>query len=151
MRLWFRPAFAGAFFGGLHGFGRHGWHARWHRHQAARWRDPAAWQQRAVQRVGDRLGLDEAQREAFAALLQRLHAQREALRGASDWRLDLRSLVQDDTFDRWRAEDLLHARVQALREQGPQVIAALAGFYDRLDARQQQAVRQWLDRWGLPH
>jgi len=56
-------------------------------------------------------------------------------------------VVQDDTFDRWHAQDLLHARVQALREHGPQVIAAMAELYDQLDPSQQAQVREWLARW----
>ena len=151
MHFWFKPAAAGSFFTAMPWLTR-GWRARHkaqHRHH--RWHDPAAFRDRAVQRIASRLNLNAEQREALATVVNRLHAQREALRGSTDWRDELRSLVQDDTFDRWHAQDLLHARVQALREQGPQVIAALGDFYDKLDATQQARVRDWLDRFGPGH
>jgi hypothetical protein len=148
MRLWFKPALAGGFLGSMHWFARAG---RRPQHRMSGWHDAAAVRERAVQRVASRLALDEQQRGLLQACVQQLQAQREALRGAADWRQELRSLVQDGTFDRWHAQDLLHARVQALREHGPRVVAALADFYDRLDARQQRRVRDWLARWGAAH
>lgn len=152
MRPWFKPALAGGFFSAMHWFSHRPWRAhRPHAHRRPRWHDPAAFRDRTVQRIAARLNLDEKQRDALATVLERLQAQREALRGPTDWRTDLRSLVQDDTFDRWHAQDLLQARVQALREQGPQVIAALADFYDQLDAAQQARVREWLDHFGPSH
>jgi Spy/CpxP family protein refolding chaperone len=149
MGLWFKPAPAGGFFGSMHWFAHRGREGQQAPRRLRRWHDASAVRDRAVQRVAARLQLDDEQRALLQVFLDRLQAQREALRGASDWRTDLRSLVQDDTFDRWRAQDLLHARVQALREHGPQVIAALADFYDRLDAQQQHRVQDWLARWGL--
>jgi Spy/CpxP family protein refolding chaperone len=150
MRLWFKPAFAGGLFASMHWFGRRaGRGAGQHRRHGLH--DRAAWRDRAVQQLARRLDLDDAQRTLLAALVERLQAQRDALRGPGDWRADLRSLVQDGTFDRWHAQDLLQARINALREHGPQVIAAMAELYDRLDARQQAQVRQWLDRWGGWH
>jgi Spy/CpxP family protein refolding chaperone len=147
MLHWFRPAAAGGLFSAPW-FGRHGRQAHRAAHRHHRWHDPAAWRQRALQRIAARLELNPEQREALAVVADRLQAQREALRGAGDWREGLRSLVQDDTFDRWHAQDLLHARVQALREQGPRVIAALADFYDGLQPAQQARVREWLHRFG---
>ncbi len=146
MRLWFKPAMAGSFFGGMPLFERCGWHAHGPRRHTRRWHGEAM-RDRAVQRIASRLNLNEPQRAALAGVVERLQAQREALRGAGDWRAELRSLVQDDTFDRWHAQDLLHARVQALREHGPQVIAAMAELYDQLNPSQQAQVREWLARW----
>lgn len=142
MGLWFKPAFAGGP-GPLHWFARHGW--RRHRHPHARTGD---WQRRIAERASGRLGLNAEQRTALDTLLARLQAQRAALRGSSHWGEQLHGLVRDKTFDRWQAQDLLHARVQALREHGPQVIEALAVFYDGLDAQQQHQVRALIERWS---
>jgi Spy/CpxP family protein refolding chaperone len=132
--------------GALPWFTRRPW--RLHRHHAGHG-DPrsAHWRQRFVDRMSGRLQLDAAQQARLGLLFDRLQAQRLALRGPADWRADLHTLVKDDTFDRWHAQDLLNARTQALREHGPQVIAAMADFYDGLQPAQQDRARGLLQHW----
>ena len=81
-------------------------------------------------------------------LLDRVHEQRAALHAGTDMRADLQSLVKDNVFDRWHAQDLLNAKLAAVRDGGPQVIAALADFYDSLTPVQQQKVRELVQRGG---
>ena len=144
MRLWLRPSFAGML-GAMPWFARRPWRQR------GRVATPAgagACRQRLVGRAAARLRLDEAQQARLTDLVACLDAQRQALRGAGDWRADLQALVQDESFDRWHAEDLVNARRQAVREHAPRVIAALAAFYDGLQPSQQQRVRELLQRWS---
>jgi protein CpxP len=121
--------------------GHHGWHASGDE-------DIAKFKARAVDKLADRLALDAAQKARLAALMDRVHEQRVALRGATDPRQDLLSLVKDGTFDRWHAQDLVNTKLQAVRDKGPQVIAAMAEFYDGLKPEQQQKVRDYLQRAG---
>lgn len=119
----------------------HGW-------QASGGEDVAKFKARAVEKLADRLALDAAQKARLTVLIDRVQEQHLALRGATDPRQDLQSLVKDGTFDRWHAQDLVNAKLQAVRDKSPQVIAALAEFYDGLNAEQQQKVRDFLQRAG---
>jgi periplasmic protein CpxP/Spy len=122
--------------------GHHGWHT------SGSDEDIAKFKARAVEKLADRLALDAAQKAKLAALIDRVQEQRLALRGTTDPRQDLQSLVKDGTFDRWHAQDLVNAKLQAVRDKSPQVIAALADFYDALKPEQQQKVREYLQRAG---
>lgn len=151
MKPWLKRTFVGVFgasalLGGVaacsnapHGPG--GWHARSDE-------DVARFKLRALEKVGDRLALDVSQKAKLAVLVDRLQEQRLALRGATDPRADLQSLVKDNTFDRWHAQDLVNAKLQAVRDKSPQVVAAMADFYDSLRPDQQQRVREYLNRGG---
>ncbi|CAG1013723.1 hypothetical protein BURC_00496 [Burkholderiaceae bacterium] len=120
-----------------------------HRHggwSSAGHEDAVRFKERAVDKVAARLALDAAQKAKLAVLVDRLQEQRLALRGSTDPRTELASLIGDETFDRWHAQDLVNAKLQAVRDKSPQVIAALAEFYDGLKPEQQQKVRDYLQR-----
>ena len=120
-----------------------------HRHgdwQSAGSEDAVRFKERAVDKVAARLVLDAAQKAKLAVLVDRLQEQRLALRGSTDPRTELASLIGDETFDRWHAQDLVNAKLQAVRDKSPLVIAAMAEFYDGLKPEQQQKVRDYLQR-----
>jgi Spy/CpxP family protein refolding chaperone len=154
MKPWLKRTFVGLFgasalLGGVaacsHG---HDGHRGW---QSMSPEDQQRFKARAADKVADKLELDAAQKAKLTVLLDRLHEQRLALRGATDPRAELQSLVKDGTFDRWRAQDMVNERMNAIREKSPQVIAALGDFYDSLRPEQQQKVRDFLQRgrrWG---
>jgi len=104
----------------------------------------ARFKSRAIDRVAERLALDAEQRAKLGVLFDRLQEQRLALHGATDPRQDLAALVADATFDRWHAQDLINAKLGALRDKSPQVVAALGDFYDSLKPEQQKTVREFL-------
>ncbi|HEX6703835.1 MAG TPA: Spy/CpxP family protein refolding chaperone [Albitalea sp.] len=155
MKPWLKRTFVGLFgasalLGGVaacshshHGPG--GWHSMGPE-------DAERFKARATDRVADKLELNADQKAKLGVLLDRMQEQRLALRGASDPRADLLALVKDNAFDRWHAQDLVNAKLAAVRDKGPQVIAALADFYDSLQPAQQDKVREFLQRgsrrWG---
>jgi len=151
MKPWLKRTFVGLFgatalLGGVtacshaaHGHG--GWHATSDD-------DVARFKSRAVEKIGERLELNADQKAKLAVVIDRLHEQRIALRGTSDPRADVAALIKDNTFDRWHAQDLLNAKLAAVRDKSPQVIAALGDFYDSLTPAQQQKVREHLQRAG---
>jgi periplasmic protein CpxP/Spy len=98
--------------------------------------------------VAERLELSVDQKARLGVLVDRLHEQRAALHGTTDPRADIASLIKDNIFDRWHAQDLLNAKLEAVRAKSPQVIAALGDFYDSLTPAQQQKVREHLQRAG---
>ena len=88
----------------------------------------------------------DAQKQRLGVLADKLREQRLALVGANnaDPRADLQALVSGTTFDRARAQALVEAKPAAVRTKSPEVIAAMADFYDSLKPEQQQKVRDFM-------
>ena len=103
--------------------------------------------ERIVERVGDRLELDDAQGEALRALIDTVGGLRETLRGdgVGD---ELRALVAGPTLDQAGALAMVESRADALRASAPDVVAAAAAFYDGLDESQRAEVDGLLERVG---
>jgi periplasmic protein CpxP/Spy len=115
--------------------------------------DAAKWRERLIDRAGKELQLDDAQKQSLGVLFDKLREQRRALVGSTtNPRAEVSALVQGEKFDQARAQALIDEKTGAIRGKGPEVIAALAGFYDTLKPEQQQKVRDYLDRrrghWG---
>jgi periplasmic protein CpxP/Spy len=119
-------------------------HGRDHAGWTASPEEQARHRERMVERVAARLDLNDAQKAKLAALLAKLHEQRAAFAGQPDPRAQLQALVAADKFDRAGAQALMAKAAAAIETRSPEVIAALADFYDSLDARQQGQVREVL-------
>ena len=102
---------------------------------------------KVVERVSSRLDLDAAQKQKLNALADALQAQRGAFAGpGGDPRAEARAIVAGRSFDRARAQALLDDKTRAVQAHGPEVIVALADFYDSLDPGQQDKVRALMQR-----
>ena len=150
MRPWIKRTLFGLFgatvvLGGLAGCGHRYAHERF---SAMSPEEQAQFRQRAVERVASRLDLSEDQKKLLETLLVKLHEQRVALRGASDPRAEVQSLVAGDKFDRAKAQALVSDKLAAVNAKGPEVIAAFGDFYDSLMPAQQAKIRQFLQRRG---
>jgi Spy/CpxP family protein refolding chaperone len=97
-----------------------------------------------VDRVARKLELNEAQKQKLAATGAKLHEQRNAMRGATDPRAEVRALVAGEKFDRARAQALVAEKTAAVQARSPEVIAALGDFYDSLNPAQQAQVRDFM-------
>lgn len=107
----------------------------------------AEWRGKAVDRVSSRLDLNTEQRQKFEVLADKLIAQRAALIGQDGLpREAMRALVAGEKFDRARALSLLDEKTRVLQMATPEVITALADFYDSLNPTQQAEVREFLDK-----
>ncbi|MDD5335162.1 MAG: Spy/CpxP family protein refolding chaperone [Rhodoferax sp.] len=108
---------------------------------------------KVVDRVAGKLDLNEDQKKRLSTLGDKLYAQRSALIGQTkDPRSEMKALVAGDKFDRARAQALVTDKTTVLQSRSPEVIAALADFYDSLNATQQQKVRDYLEhRHGWWH
>jgi hypothetical protein len=99
-------------------------------------------------RVGAKLDLDDEQRRRFAVWVEQIQGQRDALkdlvRGPQ-----LAALVAGERFARDEAQQLLGAKLDAMRAAGPAVVDAFAEFFDSLDGDQRQAMRFMTGR-GAP-
>jgi len=128
-----------------------------HRAGGGEWTEAKAVQMRTriVERISDKLDLDAAQKLKLDALADEIAAARKAVRGgdaAADPRAEMRALIAGERFDRAGAQRLFERKTAAVQAEGPKVMAALADFYDSLNADQQRKVRERLDkghgRWG---
>ena len=66
----------------------------------------------------------------------------------NDPRAEIKALVAGDKFDAERAQALVNQKTAALQAGSPEVIAALADFYNSLNPAQQQKVRDFMERRG---
>ncbi len=124
-----------------------------HRHHHGGWSEErlTEWRGKAVERIGSQLALDAGQKAKLELLANALMAQRQALRGpdsGTDPRAQFKALIAGDKFDRTAALGLLDQKTKAVQTQGPQVLQALADFYDSLNPQQQAQVREMLDKRG---
>jgi len=156
MKRWLKRTFIGLFgatvlFGGLAACSHRGHHGSgW---QVMSEEDAAKFKTTMVDKVGSRLELDEAQKAKLGVLADRLREQRNALVGSTaDPRAEVQSLVAGATFDRAKATALVEAKTGAVSSKSPEVIAALADFYDSLKPEQQAKVREFMNGrrggWG---
>ena len=149
MKPWIKRTLFGLFgvsllVGGLTACGhRHGYGANATPEQAAEFRG------KMVERVSSKLDLDAAQKQKLTVLGDKLHEQRLAMMGASkDPRADIKALVAGDKIDKTRAQALVTEKTAAVTGKSPEVIAAMADFYDSLNPAQQQKVREFMDKRG---
>jgi Spy/CpxP family protein refolding chaperone len=102
-----------------------------------------------VDRVASKLDLNEDQKKRLTTLGDKLYEQRTALVGQTkDPRAEMKALVAGDKFDTARAQTLINDKTAALQTKSPEVIAALADFYNSLNPTQQQKVRDYMEGRG---
>jgi Spy/CpxP family protein refolding chaperone len=100
-----------------------------------------------IDRAGKELELNDAQKAKLGVLADKLRDQRVALMGTgTDPRAQVQALVAGAQFDKARAQALVDEKTAALRAKSPEVIAAMADFYDSLNPTQQQKVRDFMQR-----
>ena len=154
MKRWLKRTLIGVFgasvlFGGLAACSHRSHHQNW---QSMSEEDAAKMRARVIDRVSSRLDLDEAQKAKLGVVADQLRAGRQALRGNTDPRADVQSLVAGNTFDRAKAKTLIDAKTSAVQSKSPELIAAFGDFYDSLKPEQQQKVRDFMQRgrhgWG---
>lgn len=104
---------------------------------------------KVVNRVSSKLDLNDAQKAKLNALADTLQAQRAAFKGKTpDPRAEVQAIVAGSTFDRVRAQALMEEKTRAVQTASPEVIAAMADFYDSLNSDQQQKVREMMNKRG---
>ncbi|MDQ5896580.1 MAG: periplasmic protein CpxP/Spy [Pseudomonadota bacterium] len=123
--------------------------------------------ERMVERVSAQLELDAAQKGRLVKMFEAMDAQRSAMAGNPPPKAgepgqpggrpghggpgllppqQMQELIKGERFDRARAQALVDEKAQAARAAAPQVIAAMADFYDSLKPEQQIKVRTFLER-----
>jgi len=129
--------------GGLSACGHHrdhAWGANVTQEQFAQQRD------KMVDRAASKLDLNAEQKKLLAAVGDKLFEQRKAVMGqTTDPRAELQSLIAGPKFDTAKAQALITDKTTVMQAKSPETLAALAAFYDSLNATQQQKVRDLMD------
>lgn len=109
--------------------------------------------EKMVERIASRLDLNADQKARLAALGDKLYEQRTALIGQTkNPRAEIQALVAGDKFDATRALALISEKTAVIQTKSPEVVAAIANFYDSLNPAQQQKVRDYMEgRHGWFH
>ncbi len=103
----------------------------------------ARMQGKFIERATEELKLTAVQQQHLAKVGDQLRSQRSALIGSTtDPRAEVQALVAGPRFDRARALAIVEEKSQALRSKGPDLVVAVADFYDSLDPAQQQKLRE---------
>ena len=150
MKRWLKRTLVGLFgasvlFGSLaacshDGHHRHGWNSMSEE-------DVAKVKTRVIDKAASRLDLDEAQKAKLGVVADKLREQRNALVAGGDPREQLRGIVAGPQFDRTKAQALIEGKTGSIQTKSPEVVAALADFYDSLRPEQQAKVRDMMARW----
>lgn len=98
-----------------------------------------------VDRVAGKLDLNADQKKLLANVGDTMFEQRKALMGQTDARAELKSLIAGPKFDAAKAQTLINEKSAAVQTKSPEVVAALAAFYDSLNPTQQQKVRDFME------
>ena len=102
-----------------------------------------------VDKVAGKLDLNADQKKLLTVLGDKMFEQRTALIGQTpDPRAEMKALVAGDKFDAARAQALINDKALAIQTKSPEVIAAMANFYNSLNPVQQQKVRDYMDGRG---
>ncbi len=102
-----------------------------------------------VDKAASKLDLNADQKKRLSVLGDKLFEQRTALIGQTkNPRVEMQALVAVEKFDAVRAQALINENTTALQAKSPEVIAALADFYNSLNPVQQQKVRDYMDGRG---
>lgn len=105
--------------------------------------DQAQFRGKMVERAAIKLDLNADQKQRLGVLADKLQEQRAALVGnTKDPRAEIQALVAGEKFDRARAQTLVTEKTAALNGKSPEVIAAMADFFDSLTPAQQTKVRE---------
>lgn len=109
--------------------------------------DQAQMRGKIVERVSSKLDLNADQKQRLNVLADKLQEQRAALVGKTTHpRADVQALVAGDKFDRTRAQTLVAEKTAAITVKSPEVITAMADFYDSLSPAQQTKVREAMQK-----
>ena len=129
--------------GGLSACGHHrdrAWGANVTQEQFAEKRD------KMVDRASAKLDLNAEQKKLLSVVGDKMFEQRKAMIGqTTDPRADIKSLIAGPKFDTAKAQALITDKTTVMQARSPETLAALAAFYDSLNATQQQKVRDLMD------
>lgn len=108
--------------------------------------------ERMIEKVSERLELDEGQRAALEGLHTEMQEMRELMRGDGDGLMgQMKEMVSLDTFDQTAALALIEQRTDAVRTNAPDLVNAAAVFLDGLSVEQKADITTFMEKRGGRH
>ena len=99
-----------------------------------------------VEKITSKMDLTEPQVNKLDALKDELlSVRKEMLEERETVHNEVNELLSQPTLDQTRALSLVRDRTESVNQKAPQVITALAGFYDSLNPEQQAMLREKLE------
>jgi len=109
------------------------------------WGNSEAKVKHAISYVTEELDLDTSQSEQLVALTDQMMAAGKVLRNEmAPLRSDITALISADTFDQHQALEMLTSKTALMNQQAPEVLAALGGFLDGLNAEQKAQLLEFM-------
>ncbi len=110
-----------------------------------RFGDPVKRANFMVSYISDELELDSTQQQALTVLKDELLAARESMKGqVSGVHQEAGELIAAESFDQARALEMINNKTSAINSVAPDVINALGGFLDTLNAEQKAEVAEFV-------
>jgi len=104
-----------------------------------------------VEKVADKLDLNDMQKEKLAAVKSEMMKLRKQFKGDQEsTRKQVLAIVSQPTLDRNALLNMINVRTQAVSNNAPHIVAALGDFYDSLNSEQQAKVRELIEK-GMKH
>ena len=118
---------------------------RWCSHGPGHWQSEHHAEQ-IVERISERLDLNEEQTAKLNQLKDRLAVLREGFRqDREQHRAQLMELISAPELDQQQVLDMIRQRISAMEQKAPELIAAIADFHASLDLEQKQKVKEFLE------
>lgn len=98
-----------------------------------------------IGRIDSELDLNDGQKAKLMVVRDKMLAARREMHGQDgDQRDRMLAVIAGRSFDRDQAMNLFEEKTATMKQHGPDVITALADFYDSLDETQQRKLREHL-------
>jgi protein CpxP len=105
--------------------------------------DPEQYADNMIEKVTEDLDLTQEQQARLGAVKDEfISAGKEMREDREQAREEFMGLLEQPQLDRAKAQDLVNQRLDAIRAHSPQIINALADFYDSLTPEQQKELRE---------
>jgi len=111
--------------------------------------DIAKFRGKMIDRVASKLELNDDQKGRLNVVADKFHEQRVAMMAqGKEPAAELKTLIAGEKFDRTRAQTMVTEKTAMVQSKSPEMITAIADFYDSLSAAQQQKVRDFMAQRG---
>ena len=119
-------------------------------------RDPEQRAEWIVEKVTNKLELDDVQQNNLKSLSDEMLNVRKAMKQQADEKHEqLQSMLEQPTIDQSQLLSIIQTHNQLINEHAPQVVSAIADFYNSLKPEQQAEIREFMqehrdhhDHWG---
>lgn len=110
-------------------------------------RDNAGHRGRIIERITEKLELDDNQNAALNTLADEMHETRQLMKGEGDTlKTQMSELLGAETFDQGKALAMINGRAAALQANAPELVAAAAVFFDGLSAEQKIQIQTFAEK-----